>query len=135
MTLEEIQAKIAENSIKATNILEMEDADLEAAKSLINENEELSKKAEMIKAISEVPTATTTEVKKVSEIIIPGSSSFKNVKVFSPESRSEKEKMGYAFGMMAKMIGHNDKKAHSWLVENGITPKVRTKLLMQTVDI
>ena len=27
MTLEEIQAKIAENSIKATNILEMEDAD------------------------------------------------------------------------------------------------------------
>jgi hypothetical protein len=43
MTLEEIQAKIAENSIKATNILEMEDADLESAKSLLNENEELSK--------------------------------------------------------------------------------------------
>ena len=51
MTLEEIQAKIAENSIKATNILEMEDADLESAKSLLNENEELSKKAEMLKAL------------------------------------------------------------------------------------
>lgn len=122
MTLEEIQAKIAENSIKATNILEMEDADLDAAKSLLNENEELSKKAEMIKALKEVPTVTP-EVKKVSDIIIPGSSSFKNVKGFSPESRFEKEKMGYAFGMMAKMIGHNDKKAHQWLVENGYYTK------------
>ena len=79
MTLEEIQAKIAENSIKATNILEMEDADLESAKSLLNENEELSKKAEMLKALKEVPTATTPEVKKVSDIILPGSSSFTNV--------------------------------------------------------
>jgi HK97 family phage major capsid protein len=101
----------------------MENSDLESAKSLINENEELSKKAEMIKAISEVPTATTTEVKKVSDIILPGSSSWNNVKGFSPETRAEKDKMGYAFGMMAKMIGHNDKKAHSWLVDNGFYTK------------
>ena len=123
MTLEEIQAKIAENSIKATNILEMEDADLESAKSLLNENEELSKKAEMLKALKEVPTATTPEVKKVSDIYIPGSSSYENVKGFSPETRQEKEKMGFAFGQMAKMIGRNDKKAHSWLVENGYYTK------------
>ena len=31
--------------------------------------------------------------------------------------------MGYAFGMMAKMVGHNDKKAHQWLVENGFYTK------------
>ena len=78
----------------------------------------------MIKAISELPSATTTtEVKKVSDIIIPGSSSWNNVKSFSPETRYEKDKMGYAFGMMAKMIGHNDKKAHQWLVENGYYTK------------
>ncbi len=79
----------------------------------------------MIKAISAVPSATTvnTEVKKVSDIIIPGSTSYNNVKSFSPETRAEKDKMGYAFGMMAKMIGHNDKKAHQWLLENGYYTK------------
>jgi HK97 family phage major capsid protein len=123
MTLEEIQAKIAENAIKATQILEQEEADLDAAKSLLDENETLKEKAEMIKAISAVPTATTTEVKKVSDIIIPSSSSWNNTKGFSPDSRYEKDKMGYAFGMMAKMIGHNDKKAHQWLVENGYYTK------------
>ena len=122
MTLEEIQAKIAENSIKATEILEMEDADIDAAKSLINENEELSKKAEMLKALKEVPTVTP-EVKKVSDIIIPNASTPSNVKLFSPSSLYEKEKLGYAFGMMAKMIGKNDKKAHQWLVENGYYTK------------
>ena len=122
MTQEEIQAKIKENAIKATEILEKEDADIEAAKSLINENEELEKKATMLKALAEVPSVTT-EVKKVSDIILPGSTSFNNVKSFSPESRAEKDKMGYAFGMMAKMIGHNDKKAHQWLVENGYYTK------------
>jgi HK97 family phage major capsid protein len=124
MTLEEIQAKIAENAIKATNILEQEDADLTAAKSLLDENKILEDKAEMIKAISAVPsTTTTTEVKKMSDIILPGSSSWNNTKGFSPETRYEKDKMGYAFGMMAKMIGHNDKKAHQWLVENGYYTK------------
>lgn len=124
MTLEEIQAKIAENAIKATQILDKEEADLDAAKSLLDENETLKEKAEMIKAISAVPSATTTtEVKKVSDIIIPGASSVNNTKGFSPESRYEKDKMGYAFGMMAKMIGHNDKKAHQWLVENGYYTK------------
>jgi HK97 family phage major capsid protein len=123
MTLDEIQAKIAENAIKATQILDKEEADLDAAKSLLDENETLKEKAEMIKAISELPSTTTTEVKKVSDIIIPGSSSWNNVKSFSPETRYEKDKMGYAFGMMAKMIGHNDKKAHQWLVENGYYTK------------
>jgi HK97 family phage major capsid protein len=124
MTLEEIQAKIAENAIKATNILEQEDADLTAAKNLLDENKILEDKAEMIKAISAVPsTTTTTEVKKMSDIILPGSSSWNNTKGFSPETRYEKDKMGYAFGMMAKMIGHNDKKAHQWLVENGYYTK------------
>ena len=124
MTLDEIQAKIAENAIKATQILDKEEADLDAAKNLLDENETLKEKAEMIKAISELPSATTTtEVKKVSDIIIPGSSSWNNVKSFSPETRYEKDKMGYAFGMMAKMIGHNDKKAHQWLVENGYYTK------------
>jgi HK97 family phage major capsid protein len=123
MTLEEIQAKIAENAIKATNILEQEDADLDSAKSLLDENKILEDKAEMIKAISAVPSTTTTEVKKMSDIIIPGSTSYNNVKGFSPESRFEKDKMGYAFGMMAKMIGRNDKKAHQWLVENGYYTK------------
>ena len=122
MTLEEIQAKISDNAIKATAILEQEDGDILEAQKMITENEELSKKAEMIKAISEIPT-TNTEVKKVSDIIIPGSSSYHNVKSFSPDSRAEKEKMGYAFGQMAKMIGRNDKKAHSWLVENGFYTK------------
>lgn len=122
MTLEEIQAKIAENSIKATEILDKEEADLDAAKSLINENEELSKKAEMLKALKEVPTVTP-EVKKVSDIIIPNATSPSNVKLFSPSSLFEKEKLGYAFGMMAKMIGRNDKKAHQWLVENGYYTK------------
>ena len=123
MTLDEIQAKIAENAIKATEILDREEADLDAAKSLLNENESLKEKAEMIKAISAVPTATTTEVKKVSDIIIPGASSVNNTKGFSPESRYEKDKMGYAFGQMAKMIGRNDKKAHQWLLENGYYTK------------
>lgn len=123
MTLEEIQAKIAENAIKATNILEQEDADLDSAKSLLDENKILEDKAEMIKAISAVPSTTTTEVKKMSDIILPGSTSYNNVKGFSPETRYEKDKMGYAFGMMAKMIGHNDKKAHQWLVENGYYTK------------
>ena len=123
MTLEEIQAKIAENAIKATNILEQEDADLDSAKSLLDENKILEDKAEMIKAISAVPSTTTTEVKKMSDIIIPGSTSYNNVKGFSPETRYEKDKMGYAFGQMAKMIGRNDKKAHQWLVENGYYTK------------
>lgn len=118
MNLEEIQAKISENAIKATEILEQEDGDIEVAQKMINENEELAKKAEMIKALSEIPSVNT-EVKKVSDIIIPGASTFSNVKQFSPESRADKEKMGYAFGMMAKMIGRGDKKAHQWLVENG----------------
>ena len=122
MTLEEIQAKISDNAIKATEILEQEDGNIEVAQKMLTDNEELSKKADMLKAISAIPTANT-EVKKVSDIIIPGSSSFENVKCFSPESRAEKEKIGYAFGMMAKMIGRNDKKAHSWLVENGYYTK------------
>ncbi len=122
MNLEEIQAKIAENAVKATQILEAEDGDLLSAQKMLDENEELQKKAQMIKAISEFPTATT-EVKKVSDIIIPNASSYANVKSFSPDSRAEKEKIGYAFGMMAKMIGFGDKKAHSWLVENGYYSK------------
>jgi hypothetical protein len=124
MTLDEIQAKIKENAIKATEILELENADTTAAKALINENKQLEEKAEMIKALAELPTASeNVEVKKMSDIIIPSSSCFKNVKSFSPDSRAEKEKMGYAFGMMAKMIGRNDKKAHQWLVENGYYTK------------
>ena len=123
MNLEEIQAKISENAIKATEILEQEDSDIEVAQKMLNENEELQKKADMIKAISELPTNTTPEVKKVSDIILPGSTSYNNTKGFSPESRYEKDKMGYAFGMMAKMIGRNDKKAHQWLVENGYYTK------------
>ena len=122
MNLEEIQAKISENAIKATEILEQEDSDIEVAQKMLNENEELIKKAEMLKALNEFPS-TNTEVKKVSDIILPGSSSYHNVKSFSPDSRAEKEKMGYAFGQMAKMIGRNDKKAHSWLVENGFYTK------------
>jgi len=124
MTLEEIQAKIKENAIKATEILEAEDADTNAAKALINENKQLEEKAEMIKALAEVPVATeNVEVKKMSDIILPGASSAGNVKHFSPDTRAEKEKMGYAFGMMAKMVGRNDKKAHQWLVENGFYTK------------
>ena len=122
MNLEEIQAKISENAIKATEILEQEDGSIEVAQKMLNENEELQKKAEMIKALSEIPAANT-EVKKMSDIIIPGASSYSNVKSFSPDSRFEKEKMGYAFGMMAKMIGQKDKKAHQWLVENGYYTK------------
>jgi hypothetical protein len=41
MTLDEIQAKIKENAIKATEILELENADTTAAKALINENKQL----------------------------------------------------------------------------------------------
>lgn len=124
MTLEEIQAKIKDNAIKATEILEAEDADTNAAKALINENKQLEEKAEMIKALAEIPVASeNVEVKKMSDIILPGASSAQNVKHFSPESRFEKEKMGYAFGQMAKMIGRNDKKAHQWLVENGFYTK------------
>ena len=124
MNLEEIQAKISDNEIKATEILEQEDGDIEVAQKMLTDNEELQKKADMIKAISELPTATTTtEVKKVSDLILPGSSSYNNVKSFSPETRADKEKMGFAFGMMAKMVGRNDKKAHSWLVENGYYTK------------
>jgi len=124
MTLEEIQAKIKENAIKATEILEAENADTTAAKALINENKQLEEKAEMIKALAEVPVASeNVEVKKMSDIILPGSSSFGNVKNFSPDTRAEKEKMGYAFGQLAKMIGRGDKKAHQWLVENGFYTK------------
>ena len=90
---------------------------------LNKDNEELQKKADMIKAISELPTTANAEVKKVSDIYIPGSSSYENVKGFSPETRQEKEKMGFAFGQMAKMIGRNDKKAYNWLVENGYYTK------------
>ena len=122
MNLEEIQAKISDNAIKATEILEQEDGNIEVAQKMLNENEELAKKAEMLKGLSQIPSVNS-EVKKVSDIIIPGSSSYENVKSFSPETRADKEKMGYAFGMMAKMIGHNDKKAHSWLVENGYYTK------------
>ena len=122
MNLEEIQAKISENAIKATRILEEEDGDIELAQKMLDENEELQKKAEMIKALSDIPSANT-EVKKVSDIIIPNSTSYNNVKHFSPETRAEKEKMGYAFGMMAKMVGKGDKKAHQWLVDNGYYTK------------
>jgi HK97 family phage major capsid protein len=123
MNLEEIQAKISENAIKATEILEQEDSDIEVAQKMLTENEELVKKADMLKAISEIPTTANAEVKKVSDIILPGSSSFKNVKSFSPETRADKEKMGYAFGQLAKMVGRNDKKAHQWLVENDFYTK------------
>jgi HK97 family phage major capsid protein len=125
MTLEEIQAKIKDNAIKATEILELENADTTAAKALINENKQLEEKAEMIKALAQVPTATpeNAEVKKMSDIIIPSSSTYENVKGFSPDTRAEKEKMGYAFGQLAKMVGRSDKKAHQWLVENGFYTK------------
>jgi HK97 family phage major capsid protein len=125
MTLEEIQAKIKDNAIKATEILELENADTVAAKALIEENKALEEKAEMIKALAQVPTATpeNVEVKKMSDIILPTSTSYNNVKGFSPDNRAEKEKMGYAFGQLAKMVGRNDKKAHQWLVENGFYTK------------
>ena len=125
MNLEEIQAKISENAIKATEILEQEEGDLVAAKSLLDENEELDKKATMLKALNEFKPSTVVdaEVKKVSDLILPGSSSYNNVKSFSPETRADKEKMGFAFGQMAKMVGRNDKKAHQWLVENGYYTK------------
>jgi HK97 family phage major capsid protein len=123
MNLEEIQAKISDNAIKATEILEQEDGNIEVAQKMLTENEELVKKADMLKAISEIPTTANAEVKKVSDIYIPGSSSYENVKGFSPETRHEKEKMGFAFGQMAKMIGRNDKKAYNWLVENGYYTK------------
>ena len=123
MTLDEIQAKIADNAIKATAILEQEDGDILEAQKMLSENEELSKKAEMLKAINSLPSTTTPEVKKVSDIYIPNASTYSNVKQFSPDTRAEKEKMGYAFGMMAKMVGRNDKKAHQWLVENGFYTK------------
>ena len=122
MNLEEIQAKISENAIKATRILEEEDGDIVLAQKMLDENEELVKKAEMLKGLSEIPSVNA-EVKKVSDIYIPGSSSYENVKGFSPETRQEKEKMGFAFGQMAKMIGRNDKKAYNWLVENGYYTK------------
>lgn len=122
MNLEEIQAKISENAIKATEILEQEDGDIEIAQKMLKDNEELTKKAEMLKGLSVVPSVTP-EVKKMSDIIYPGASSPNNVKGFSPDTRAEKEKMGYAFGMMAKMIGRGDKKAHQWLVENGYYTK------------
>ena len=38
MNLEEIQAKISENAIKATEILEQEDSDIEVAQKMLNEN-------------------------------------------------------------------------------------------------
>ena len=123
MTLDEIQAKIADNAIKATAILEQEDGDILEAQKMLSENEELSKKVEMLKAINSLPSTTTPEVKKVSDIYIPNASTYSNVKQFSPDTRAEKEKMGYAFGMMAKMVGRNDKKAHQWLVENGFYTK------------
>ena len=125
MTLEEIQAKIKNNAIKATEILELENADTTAAKALIEENKALEEKAEMIKALAQVPTATpeNVEVKKMSDIILPTSTSYNNVKGFSPDNRADKEKMGYAFGQLAKMVGRNDKKAHQWLVENGFYTK------------
>lgn len=133
MTLEEIQAKIKNNAIKATEILELENADTTAAKALIEENKALEEKAEMIKALAQVPVSTpeNAEVKKMSDIIIPGASTPSNVKCFSPENHSDKEKMGYAFGQFAKMVGRNDKKAHSWLVENGF---YNTKGQNETTD-
>ncbi len=106
MTLEEIQAKIKENAIKATEILEAENADTNAAKALINENKQLEEKAEMIKALAEVPVATpeNVEVKKMSDIIIPGASSAQNVKHFSPESRFEKDdEVGVIFQSILKV--------------------------------
>ena len=131
MTLEEIQAKIKQNAIKATEILEQPDADTIAAKALIEENKVLEEKAEMIKALAQVPVAQNVEVKKMSDIILPGASTPSNVKCFSPENHSDKEKMGYAFGQFAKMVGRNDKKAHSWLVENGF---YNTKGQNETTD-
>ena len=44
MNLEEIQAKISENAIKATEILEAEDGDIITAQKMLDENEELQKK-------------------------------------------------------------------------------------------
>jgi len=125
MKLEEIQAKIKENAIKATEILEQPDADTNAAKALINENKQLEEKAEMIKALAEVPAITpeNVEVKKMSDIIIPSASTPSNVKCFSPESNFEKEKIAFGFGQFAKMVGRGDKKAHAWLVENGFYTK------------
>lgn len=125
MTLEEIQAKIKQNAIKATEILEQENADTTAAKALIEENKALEEKAEMIKALAQVPVATPeiVEVKKMSDIIIPNASTPSNVKMFSAEKLADQEKMGFAFGQFAKMVGKNDKKAHAWLVENGFYTK------------
>lgn len=125
MTLEEIQAKIKQNAIKATEILEQENADTTAAKALIEENKALEEKAEMIKALAQVPAITpeNVEVKKMSDIIIPSASTPSNVKCFSPESNYEKEKIAFGFGQFAKMVGRGDKKAHAWLVENGFYTK------------
>ena len=116
MNFDEIQAKIKENAIKATEILEAEDGDTSIAAKLLKENEELETKAEMLKSINEVPVKAKT---MESELYIPGASSVNAVKNFSPQTLAEKEKIGYAFGQMAKMVGKNDKKAYQWLKDNG----------------
>lgn len=116
MNFDEIQAKIKENAIKATEILEAEDGDTSFAAKLLKENEELSTKAEMLKSINEVPVKAKT---MESEIYIPGASSVNNVKNFSAGTLAEKEKMGYAFGQFAKMVKNKDEKAFQWLKNNG----------------
>jgi len=117
MNLEEIQAKIAENAIKATEILESEGSDISLAQKMITENEELAKKAEMLKSMSEIPTVKAKTMEE--ELYIPGASSINNVKNFSCDTLAEKEKMGYAFGQFAKMVKNKDAKAHQWLKSNG----------------
>jgi hypothetical protein len=118
MKLEEIQAKISENSIKATEILETEGSDISVAQKLLKENEELAERAEAIKAMNEIPVEIKAKTME-EENYIPGASSIANVKQFSGSSLEEKEKMGYAFGQFAKMVKNKDAKAHQWLKNNG----------------
>ena len=119
MNLEEIQAKINENAIKATEILEQEDGDVIVAQKMLDENEELIKKAEMLKSMNTIPVKAKTMENIENEIIIPYASSPASVKMFSGKSLAEQEKIAFAFGQFAKMVKNKDSKAHSWLKNNG----------------
>lgn len=123
MKLEDIQAKIVENAVKATQILESEDGNVEDAQKLLSENEELTAKAEVMKSMSAVPVKSE-EVKKMSDYI-PGLASYSNIKSFSPESMADKHKMAFAFGQFAKMVKNKDVKAKEWLVDNGFYTKAQ----------
>lgn len=119
MTIDEIEASIKDNAIKAKAILDSEDGKVEDAQKLLDENNNLKEKIEALKTLDQqLLPVQKIEVKGVKmdrfeemPKIIPGNLPFEG------DNRYEKGKKAFAWGKVSQALAGNQKAA-KWLAEN-----------------